>query len=120
MGFQLESHGNGVMSENGDPDISMLLDVIRKEMQAASLKELAMVVGSLEQLKFLAYTRLVQKAEVENDLLLTIKEVAGRLKISEYRAYELARQGTLKSVRLGKSVRVKSAALMEYLERHGG
>jgi excisionase family DNA binding protein len=34
------------------------------------------------------------------ELLLTIPEVAKRLKVSDYKAYELARQGSLKSVRL--------------------
>jgi excisionase family DNA binding protein len=56
----------------------------------------------------------------EEDLLLTIPQVAERLNVSEYRAYELARQGVLKSVRLGKkSVRVKHAALAEYLAQQG-
>jgi excisionase family DNA binding protein len=49
--------------------------------------------------------------------LLTIPQVAKRLKVSEYRAYELARQGALPSVRLGKSVRVKPSALADYLEK---
>ena len=53
------------------------------------------------------------------ELLLTIPEVAKRLKISDYRTYELARQGILKSVRLGKSVRVKPSAIDEYLLRYG-
>jgi excisionase family DNA binding protein len=52
----------------------------------------------------------------EEDLLLTIPQAAKRLKVSEYRVYELARQGILKSVRLGKkSVRVKPSALDEYI-----
>jgi excisionase family DNA binding protein len=55
----------------------------------------------------------------EEELLLTSPEVAKRLKVSEYRAYELARQGSLKSVRLGKSVRVKPSAIDEYLSRQG-
>ena len=55
----------------------------------------------------------------EEDLLLTIPQVAKRLKVSDYRAYELARQGILKSVRLGKSVRVKPSAIDEYVSQHG-
>jgi excisionase family DNA binding protein len=51
--------------------------------------------------------------------LLTIPEVAKRLSVSEYRAYELARKGILKSVRLGRSVRVKPSAVAVYLSRHG-
>lgn len=55
----------------------------------------------------------------EEEILLTIPEVAKRLKVSDYRAYELARQGSLKSIRLGKTVRVKLSAIDEYLSRHG-
>jgi len=55
----------------------------------------------------------------EEDLLLTIPQVAKRLHVSDYRAYELARQGILKSVRLGKSVRVKPSAILEYMSQHG-
>jgi excisionase family DNA binding protein len=58
--------------------------------------------------------------EDNEDLLLTIPQVAKRLKVSEYRAYELARQGALKSVRLGKSVRVKPSDVDEYISRQGG
>jgi excisionase family DNA binding protein len=56
----------------------------------------------------------------EEDLLLTIPQVAKQLKVSDYRAYELARQGSLQSVRFGKSVRVKPSAVAEYLAQHGG
>jgi excisionase family DNA binding protein len=55
----------------------------------------------------------------EEDLLLTIPQVAKQLKVSDYRAYELARQGILKSVRLGKSVRVKPSAIVEYVSQYG-
>ena len=51
--------------------------------------------------------------------LLTMPEVAQRLKVSTYRAYELARHGKLKSVRMGKSVRVTPAALAEYITHLG-
>lgn len=57
--------------------------------------------------------------ERQEDVLLTIPQVAKRLKVSDYRAYELARQGILKSVRLGKSVRVKPSAVDEYVSQHG-
>ncbi|MBX3325166.1 MAG: helix-turn-helix domain-containing protein [Nitrospira sp.] len=57
--------------------------------------------------------------EDDEDLLLTIPQVAKRLKVSEYRAYELARQGALKSVRLGKSVRVKPSDIDEYISKQG-
>lgn len=55
----------------------------------------------------------------QEDLLLTIPQVAKRLTISKYRAYELARQGALKSVRLGTSVRVRPLDLADYLAHQG-
>ncbi len=56
----------------------------------------------------------------EADQLLTVPQVAERLKLSPYRCYELARTGVLKSVRLGKAVRVRSADLAAYLTTQGG
>ena len=55
----------------------------------------------------------------ERDLLLTVPNVAKQLQLSSYRVYELVRQGTLKSVHLGKSVRVRPAAVAEYLAQKG-
>ena len=52
--------------------------------------------------------------------LLTIGQVAARLKLSQYRAYELCRHGELKAIRLGKSVRVKPSDLDAYVAQHGG
>ena len=50
--------------------------------------------------------------------LLTIKDVAKRLKISEYRAYELVRRGEIKKTTVGgKSVRVDPSDLAAYLAK---
>lgn len=56
----------------------------------------------------------------EKGLLLTVPEVAKQLKLSSYRVYELVRQGALKSVHLGKSVRVRPLDLAAYLATQGG
>ncbi|HEX5545694.1 MAG TPA: helix-turn-helix domain-containing protein [Nitrospira sp.] len=69
---------------------------------------------------------LVQRAlmgssdKVGEEDLLTVDQVATRLKLSQYRAYELCRQGELKAIRLGKSVRVKPSDLQAYVAQHGG
>jgi len=69
---------------------------------------------------------LVQRAlmgssdKVGEEDLLTIDQVATRLKLSQYRTYELCRQGELKAIRLGKSVRVKPSDLQAYVAQHGG
>ena len=69
---------------------------------------------------------LVQRAlmgssdKVGEEDLLTIDQVATRLKLSQYRAYELCRHGELKAIRLGKSVRGKPSDLHAYVAQHGG
>lgn len=85
------------------------------EVAQALLIELAVLQPLLIQRALLA-----PRHEGREDELLTIPEVARRLKVSDYRAYELARQGVLKSVRLGKSVRVTASAITDYLARQGG
>jgi len=49
-----------------------------------------------------------------NEDLLTIPQVAKRLNVKTSFAYELARQGKLRSVRMGKYIRVTEQALAEY------
>jgi excisionase family DNA binding protein len=54
------------------------------------------------------------------DGLLTVPQVAAKLKLSPYRTYELCRQGHLKSIHLGKAVRVKPSDLAAYVAQQGG
>jgi excisionase family DNA binding protein len=79
----------------------------------------ALLIGLASIQPLLIQRALMGPRNGHEDLLLTIPQVAERLKISEYRAYELARQGVSKSVRLGKSVRVKPSAVAEYLAKQG-
>lgn len=53
-------------------------------------------------------------AKDRRDGLLTMRQVAERLNVSESRAYELARQGKLAAVRIGKYFSVSADALAEY------
>jgi excisionase family DNA binding protein len=55
----------------------------------------------------------------EADKLLTVPEVAELLKVSEYRAYELVRQGHIAKIKMGKSVRVRRADLDAYVAKQG-
>ena len=54
-----------------------------------------------------------------NDQVLTIREVAQYLRLSEAKIYELARNGTIPAVRIGKSWRFQKELLMEWV-RNGG
>ena len=52
-------------------------------------------------------------------MLLTMQEVARVLRVSEARAYELARDQLLPTVRLGRQLRVEEEALRQWI-RAGG
>ncbi len=53
--------------------------------------------------------------------LLTVREVAKLLKLDRSSAYDLIATGEIAHVRLSpKRIRVKPAALTEYIERHTG
>ncbi|MBS3976617.1 MAG: helix-turn-helix domain-containing protein [Syntrophomonadaceae bacterium] len=51
--------------------------------------------------------------------LMRIDDVADVLDITESRAYDLARQGILPSVRLGRQIRVDRDALENWIARGG-
>lgn len=51
--------------------------------------------------------------------LLTAREVADALNVSEARVYELAREGLLPTVRLGRQVRFHPKAVAEWIENGG-
>lgn len=106
------------------PETSSLDELVADPAKAATLPPetaQALLIGLASIHPVLLQRALAgSRNEHEEDLLLTIPQVAKRLKVSDYRAYELARQGSLQSVRLGKSVRVKPSAVAEYLAKHGG
>ena len=47
--------------------------------------------------------------------VVTVGELAKMLKIGRNTAYELVRCGAIKSVRVGKSIRIPKPAVVEYL-----
>ena len=81
----------------------------------------ALLIGLASIQPLLVQRALMGAADSAGDEdLLTIGQVAARLKLSQYRAYELCRHGELKAIRLGKSVRVKPSDLHAYMAQHGG
>lgn len=48
-------------------------------------------------------------------LTLTVQQVAKLLKVSKNTAYRLVRSGTLRSIRVGRQIRVPRSALEDYL-----
>ena len=85
----------------------------------AAAADLPSLIGHLERLKAIAHFRMLKEATLhtevhEENMFLTIPEVANRLGIPQSRAYELARQHKLQAVRIGKYVRVPLGKLQEY------
>ena len=48
-------------------------------------------------------------------LVLSVPEAAALLRIGRNAAYELVRTGQLRSIRIGRSIRVPQSAIMDYL-----
>jgi excisionase family DNA binding protein len=107
------------MNGNG---LAQAIQDLEQAVASVPLSELPALLGTLERAKALGWGRLLavpSNGQGEGELL-TVPEVAERLKLSEYRVYEMIRQGVLKSVHLGKSVRVRPSAVAEYLAQQGG
>jgi excisionase family DNA binding protein len=79
------------------------------------------LIGALESAKATAWARLTAPQSPEprtrnDDRLLTMPEVAGRLGITEHQAREMGRRGELPVVTVGmRAVRVSAHALAEWI-----
>lgn len=79
--------------------------------------DIAEVLLHLEALALRLKSKLLSPPQEQpDDALLTVAQVAKRLQMSEYRVYELTRQGQLKCCRLGKSVRVRVSDVSAYVK----
>jgi len=54
---------------------------------------------------------------VTQPVLVTVDQVAKMLSIGRTAAWELVRQGKIKSIKIGRTRRVPIAAIQEYIER---
>ena len=59
----------------------------------------------------------MMKNQKEEYQLLTAREVAALLHVSKAQAYRLIQQGKLKSIRFGRTVRVKPEDLEAFIQR---
>jgi excisionase family DNA binding protein len=99
-------------------------DLLRRAfsaLEAEPLETLPAWLGELERLrqylkmKLASGTREQPKEPKADAPLLTMSQVAERLNIKTWRAYELARMGHLPTVKIGKYVRVEPAKLAAYI-----
>lgn len=49
-------------------------------------------------------------------LLLTVHDLASLLRIGRNAAYQLVKDGTVRSIRVGRSIRIPREALLQFLE----
>lgn len=54
--------------------------------------------------------------DLTNKNLLTVQELANELRIGRNTAYEMVKTGLIRSVRIGKAIRVPRNALEDFLE----
>ena len=97
-------------------EYSSLITAIEHGLDELTSSDYPTLLGQLERLKALVWSKMVQAdghAET-GKALLTMTQAARELNIPKSKAYELARQHRLPSVRIGKYVRVHPDQLAEY------
>jgi excisionase family DNA binding protein len=120
------AHGE-VMAESLTTDLAALVaDPAR--VQDIPLDVIPTMLGELERLKAVLWTRLLGQALVQTtwqsqglareNRLLSIPAVADLLGIPRGYAYELARRGQIPVIRFGRYVRVSSVDFHEWLSHH--
>jgi excisionase family DNA binding protein len=123
----------GLVSNGADPErvkqARMALEVAKAEMVIARLAHLpaqerrrlaALLIGNDREA---ARPRKPPKAPAErpgSTLLLTAEEVAAELQIARRRVFEMIADGTLPSLKIGSSRRIRREALKEYVEGLAG
>ena len=97
-------------------EVCTLIVMLEEAIAQGKVVDVPGLLGELERLKAMLWSRMVTMScratshqPPDTASLLTLPQVATRLAIPEGRAYELARQGTLPTVRVGKYVRVPLA-----------
>ncbi len=102
-----------------------LLTQLEKVLSDAPDESVPVLLGDLERLKGILWTRLFSTRSQSGPRpdgaggqgLLSIPEVADRLSLPQGLVYELARQGRLPIVRIGKYVRVEPGQLEKWIEK---
>jgi excisionase family DNA binding protein len=104
-----------------------VLDELEALLSQARIEDLPELLGHLERLRLGATLRLVAGLRgvplpfppADPTALLTVREVAGRLKITPWSVYDLVRRNRLTGVRLGRALRVRQVDLDSYVQQRG-
>ena len=107
------------MSANATPSLD---DLIENPSKAANVAPEAaqLLLIQLAAIQPVLIQRALSAKQNEPDEmdLLTAPAIATLLKVSEYKAYELVRQGKIRKTSIDDSVRVKRSDLREYIDRN--
>jgi excisionase family DNA binding protein len=109
-------HHSGLQAER-DRNMTPNLAELEQTVADTPVSEIPALIGILAELQAKAQLKMLSEQQTMKDRqddLLTMRQVAARLNVPESRAYELARQGKLPAVRIGKYVRVSEKSLVEY------
>jgi excisionase family DNA binding protein len=93
------------------------LEQLEQAVAETPVSQIPALIGILAQLQAKAQLKMLSEQRTASDRdggLLTMRQAAARLNVPESRAYELARQGKLPAVRIGKYVRISAEALAAY------
>ena len=96
------------------------LEQLEQAVAETPVSQIPALIGILAQLQAKAQLKMLSEQKTASDRdggLLTMRQAAARLNVPESRAYELARQGKLPAVRIGKYVRI-SAEAWNAVRRH--
>lgn len=77
-----------------------------------------MLVATLPQLVFVRSIQRPAEVPIDGPLLLSIKQASEKLSISRTKLYENIHAGRLKTVRIGKSIRIPRQELEVFIRQH--
>ncbi|MEO7862433.1 MAG: helix-turn-helix domain-containing protein [Nitrospirales bacterium] len=115
-----DDHCEGRERMNETP-LADALEAIEQALATAPASALPALLGTLEKFKALGWGRMLTgthdgQGTMTLTQLLTPEQVADRLAVDESLVYEMAREGKLPSLKLGKYRRFDEAAVQAYIE----
>jgi len=112
------------MTLNGKSSLAETMQALEAAVSAAPLAEIPCLLGSLERLKALSWSRMVmapqhEQREATGKNNLTAQDVAPILNVKPSMVYELVRTKRLKAYKVGKYIRFKESSVQDFLADGG-
>ena len=77
-----------------------------------------MLVATMPQIVFVRSIQRLSVVPLDMPLMLTIKQASERLSVSRSKLYEFIHSGQIKSVRIGRSIRIPRQELEIFIREH--